>query len=423
MIKIDKHNVEAYYLDYLEGNLSEKDTSALFLFIEENPEIAELFDDLDDILDFKLEPEDISFSDASTLKVKSSDNADISLSNIDTWLIAKAEKTLSREEEQAVNEFVKANKLEQNEAYVNATYLKPDLSEVYGNRNNLKTPQFKSEIDISNIDYWLIAKSEKTLSYEQEQAVDQFIKHSGLEENEAYVNAAYLKPNLSEVFGDTSALKKETEGKIIPLLVRVVSIAAIFVFLWLIFRPNKSIEPSYYSRSNNMVKQIEPVYESQTLVTDVEPSAKTNLASNIKISSAQKSKANSGKQKSVFSNKEPINLFEENFVSLTTKKEFNNPPSWIPENINISHLFADFEETIASQNKPSIIKDVQSDDLANVDTKISKSQLKEQYRPVTRTLSNLTQLDMSYKKAPEESDFAQTVIQIGSFSFERKRKK
>lgn len=38
---INKDNYEAYFLDYLEGNLSEKDKKELELFLIENPKLGE----------------------------------------------------------------------------------------------------------------------------------------------------------------------------------------------------------------------------------------------------------------------------------------------------------------------------------------------------------------------------------------------
>ena len=424
MIKIDKHNVEAYYLDHLEGNLSVEDTKALFLFIEDHPELAHLFEDLDGILDLKLEPYDIHFGDTEDIKTLPCQDDDICLSNIDDWLVAKFEKTLSPEKEKAVNDFVKLHGLELNEAYVNAAQLKPNLSEVFGETEDLKIlPQDDDEMTLSNIDYWLIAKSEHTLSPEKVIEVDEFVKLNGLEKEEAYIGAALLKPDLSETFGDTSILKKEEGGKIIPLLFRVVSVAAIFIFLWLVINPSQPADQAYATRTIDVETKPEPIYESQSIINNT---TKKNLASSIDDVSENKAyQVNSSNQKDKSSSYEKtVNLFKQEFVSLKPKQILNYPPKEIHEDINMSNLFSDFEETIA-RNKKIQNDGFMDDNLAAVEGRKTapQSQLNEQYRPITRRLSNFTQLDMSYKKSPETADISQTVIQIGKFSFERKIKK
>ena len=39
MEQLNIHNYEAFYLDFLEGNLNEEETSQLFCFLDENPSL------------------------------------------------------------------------------------------------------------------------------------------------------------------------------------------------------------------------------------------------------------------------------------------------------------------------------------------------------------------------------------------------
>ena len=105
-------------------------------------------------------------------------------------------------------------------------------------------------------------------------------------------------------------------------------------------------------------------------------------------------------------------------IAVSDKLAFNNPPNSLEESIDLSAMFSDFEEIIASNKKSQYNNDVAIQQTSN-----SIYQLEEQFRPVTTRLSNLTSLDMSYKKMPEAASMNQTVIQIGKFSFERKKNK
>jgi len=351
MIKIDKHNVEAHYLDFLEGNLSVEDTDLLMAFINANPEFSDLFEDTDDILSLQLQPSDEKFGDTEGLKAVPTSTDDISLSNLDFWLVAKAEKTLS-------------------------------------------------SADIKRL--------------------DAFVNENKLQKEEAYIAAAYLKPNLSETFGDVAVLKKGA-ATIIPLLMRVASIAAIFLFIWLVWNPKKSINKHYVARENSS----EIINEAKYISPDLIPHK--NLAAVDKIIKPLPK---------VLKNNRPLNKVKKETKQPKTFKDFpilnqsiqnlnpnkliyamKNPPKMLSEDLDLSAVFYDYEETIA---KNAINN---SSDLAQANPTSPKYQLEEQYRPVTQRLSNLTSLDMSIKKMPEQADISQTVIQIGKFSFERKKKK
>ncbi|MFK8044459.1 MAG: hypothetical protein AB8B72_03120 [Crocinitomicaceae bacterium] len=350
MNKINKHNVEAHYLDFLEGNLSVEDTDLLMAFIDSNPEFSDLFDDTDDLLSLQLKPSDDKFGDTEELKT---------------------------------------------------------------------IPCKGDEVCLANIDFWLVAKAENTLSVEELQRVNDFVIENSLEINEAYVSAAYLKPDLSESFGDLAVLKKDG-GTIIPLLMRVASIAAIFLFIWLVWNPKKSIEQQYVSRDNIIQKIDEVKYISPDVMHE------NNLATVEKIEQPTQrtlktdtfsKKTNKDSQKpKTFTDFLLLNQSIKN-INVAVTYAMQNPPKMVSEDLNLSAIFYDYEQTIAKNESGN------SSNLAQVNIAKPKYELEEQYKPVTQRLSNLTSLDMSIKKMPEEADISQTVIQIGKFSFERKKKK
>lgn len=347
---IDKNNVEAFYLDYLEGTLSQKDTDSLLSYIDSNPDIAELFEDSEDILSIQVKPSQESFGDTADLKTLPCDDDEICLANIDYWLIAKTENTLSADVVTAVDEFVKANKLEN---------------------------------------------------------------------TESFISAAYLKPNFSETFGNVAVLKKQG-GTIIPLMVRLTSIAAIFIFIWLMWNPNKAIAPNYKARIN-VEKGIKiPNYISPEIAIPLNTYAIKENSKDRKLKTDEFKVQNNTETKKIEKTEQKLDLFKSSFPSISKSNEiaFNNPPIILEEDFNISAMFSDFEETIAANKNVEL-----NNDFASIKSNTNSYKLEEQYRPVTSRLSNLTRLDMSYKKMPEAADVSQTVIQIGKFSFDRKKNK
>lgn len=355
MINLNKDNVEAFYLDYLEGNLNTEDTVMLLSFIKNDPEISNLFEDTEGILDYKLEAESLTFG--------------------------------------AVDE----------------------LKSFLGNET----------ICLSTIDFWLIAKTENTLSENQIRKIDSFVKLNKLEETEAYITAAYLKPDLNEVFSEKGILKKKA-GIILPLFTRVTAIAAIFVFFWLTFSQSTTVNPQYSSRDLKKIDITVSNYDNSNLIRHNNEIAITNdthknLATISKKKNVKSNQNSTGG--SISSNKETrlTQFFSQPFESIGSSNEILISPTAQPELINMSHLFADFELALVNRKQA----DEHSENLL-AENKLNRhksSQLKEYYKPVTRTLSNLTSLDMSYKKGPESASQSHTLVKIGGFSFERKKKK
>ncbi|MFK8036716.1 MAG: hypothetical protein AB8B74_00370 [Crocinitomicaceae bacterium] len=360
MIKINKDNVEAFYLDHLEGNLNTEDTVMLMAFIDANPDMSDLFEDTEGLLEYTLEAQEVNFGDTDELK---------------------------------------------------------------------GFPCDEEEICLSNIDYWLISKTENTLSDTQIQLVDTFVKSNKLEDTEAYITAAYLKPNLTEVFTEKHILKKKS-GTILPLLIRFSAVAAIFVFFWMVLNQNKTDDPIYSSRNLERIDIAIPNYEHPNLdVTNNETIINndenfSNLASVVKKSGVSQQKKDGVNDTKILDKATKLTeFFSEPFTTIAASKNRNVPPKALAESFDISDIFSDFE--LALTAKPTNPNNNFDKDLfANNKTYQSdKSELKEYYKPVTKTLSNLTSLNMSYQKAPQSAEKHHTVIEIGNFSFERKRKK
>ena len=59
METINSTNYEAFYLDFLEGNLNEEETALLFVFLDENPEFK-----LDDSEFFTIEDDSITLDNS-----------------------------------------------------------------------------------------------------------------------------------------------------------------------------------------------------------------------------------------------------------------------------------------------------------------------------------------------------------------------
>jgi hypothetical protein len=139
MKKITTYNYEAFYLDYLENNLSDEGTKILFEFLNQYPDLKADLEFDDDILEYTL-PTDFK----TTLKqndkedLKHCEEDEICLKNIDEFIIADIENQLLPNKKQELYAIVKKYQLEPTVIAYQSTKLKPNMAEVYPNKKELK---------------------------------------------------------------------------------------------------------------------------------------------------------------------------------------------------------------------------------------------------------------------------------------------
>ncbi len=137
-MKITRNNYEAFFLDYYEKSLLPEQVAELMVFLEENEDLKEEFNDFEDVI---LLPSDdtITFNGKNTLKKKDvTPFGEIDGSNYEEYFIAALEGDLSEEESADVITFLGKNpqtKLEYNA--FRGTFLKPK-NIVYQDKESLK---------------------------------------------------------------------------------------------------------------------------------------------------------------------------------------------------------------------------------------------------------------------------------------------
>lgn len=337
MDKINKDNYEAFYLDYLEGNLNELESVSLFNYLDANPELkAELEDD---VLEYTLVPD--------TAHLNSFEKDD--LKNFDCLL---------------------------------------------------------GEICLNNVNDFIIADLENTISEDKKKELDEFIAKHQLEKEKAYFFATKLKPNNSEVYKHKNELKKK--GKIIPLFIKIASVAAVGLMFFNLIGFNNSEE--YTLRQSNFALTIDSLnYKFDVNIASHSDSEK------ITQPTIKKTKFKKDEQG-------PLNTVEKTKID-------SIPPT-------IEGLDFQNNDIVKEHIKPLIPTDtigksinipMDNDDIAESNTTLDQSnseiKLVDMYKPITKLTNTYTSLNASYKKSTEESEYQVTNIKIGKFSFERKKKK
>jgi len=98
MIIVNEHNYEAYYLDYLEGNLNKEDTAQLLKFLDKNPLLKLELDDIDDVV---LEADTLVSFNKNLLK------KNIDSTSVEDYIIASLENEISEDDAKELEDFLK----------------------------------------------------------------------------------------------------------------------------------------------------------------------------------------------------------------------------------------------------------------------------------------------------------------------------
>ena len=121
----DIHNYELFFLDYLDGNLSDAEIIALENFLLENPDLRK---ELEGLEHTSISPEDLKHPLPENLKHIDLEPP-VSNNNLDFFLIAEMEGDLTQEQSLALQEFLRQNpECEKERKIIAAAKLQPDLN-------------------------------------------------------------------------------------------------------------------------------------------------------------------------------------------------------------------------------------------------------------------------------------------------------
>ena len=136
MERISIFNYEVFYLDFLEGNLSEEDAALLLVFLDENPHLK-VEDEKLPILGNENPSLDANFK--ANLKQLVFNEIPITRDNAEQFLIAETENLLSEEKKAELTSFVsKHPELALTQKIYSATHLVADKSIVFADKESLK---------------------------------------------------------------------------------------------------------------------------------------------------------------------------------------------------------------------------------------------------------------------------------------------
>jgi anti-sigma factor RsiW len=205
-MNINRNNCEAWFLDFYEGNLSDGQVKELFAFLEQNPEMRELFESFEDV---SFDPEKhISFEGKDALKKTVLASPGISESNYEEYLVGALEGILSAAEQKELDLFLAAHPGKQAElVLLRKTIFEPDAEIVFEGKEALKKSLLVTE---ANFEEYAVAYIDGELSGEALQAFEAFVAaHPTMKEELSLFSATKLQPDASVVFEDKASLKRK----------------------------------------------------------------------------------------------------------------------------------------------------------------------------------------------------------------------
>ncbi len=135
-MKIDIHNYEAFFLDFVEGRLDDASTLEMLAFLRKHPDLKA---ELESFSDIRLESSDVIFKEKNQLRKFDFQNSHVTLNNFEDYCIAHYERLLSSTESEKLFNFLALNPERQIDFQLyGKTYLKADASVVFEAKPFLK---------------------------------------------------------------------------------------------------------------------------------------------------------------------------------------------------------------------------------------------------------------------------------------------
>lgn len=231
MEKINIHNYEAYFLDFVEGNLTESQLVELNHFLEENPDLKSELEAFEIV---ELPNVHNQTNEWNALKKPNIEDLKRDSKLRDAFFLRAIEKQLTFLEKEMLNELLQDNQLKREFALWEKVILLSGNERI--NKDSLYQFGLDQSISETNYEYFLIALGEGLLNSAQELALEKFAlaRPNGVRELEIS-NSLRLTAPKGIFYPDKKSLYKKEKAAILIWLYRVGAVAAVLllgVFIW-----------------------------------------------------------------------------------------------------------------------------------------------------------------------------------------------
>ena len=235
---ITRENYELYFVDYIDGNLSDEDVKLLLVFLSENPDLKE---ELEEIGSIELKKPDVTYSGKEHLKA-SPELPMINLENFEDYLTKDIEFGLSEDEYQALDVFSKNHPEVLRYIQVNDKLVLKPGTFVY--HKKLELLKLNTETSVEDL---CIMAVEGILTSSEKTILEDLLQHSSsAKEVMESFEKTRLKAETITYLNKSSLYQKS--GVVIPLWTRWAVAAAVVVLGFFMFNNNSSEGKLYNAR-------------------------------------------------------------------------------------------------------------------------------------------------------------------------------
>lgn len=220
-MNINKHNYEAFFLDYHEGNLTPQQVADLLLFVEQNPELKEEFENFENV--FLEDYSSYNYNNKQKLK------KEVNLQNKEEYFIRSVEGTLNKTEKDLLDNYlIQHPQFLPEFSLFQKTKLFADTHIVFEEKEKLKRIHETADNLLISAVEGLLSKEENSL-FRKQLSVDAELNHEFF-----LYQQTKLLPDTSLSYKNKEGLKRKKK-KTIPLFYYVSGVAAAVLLLFGLF--------------------------------------------------------------------------------------------------------------------------------------------------------------------------------------------
>ncbi|MDO9255204.1 MAG: hypothetical protein Q7U54_06805 [Bacteroidales bacterium] len=209
-MKINRDNYEAYFLDYHEGQLSPEMVEEVLMFVEQNPDLKNAFDEFEAVS--LVADQDIVFEKKSSLKKNQIfATAQVNELNYEEYLIGETEGILNAEQLASIVEFISINpQFEKDRRLFALAHLSSEDKIVFEAKESLKQKAFAvGPINADTFETYMARELEGDLNQDEKLLLAEFMQYNPhLEQDRNLYKHTILSAETGIVFENKSSLKQ-----------------------------------------------------------------------------------------------------------------------------------------------------------------------------------------------------------------------
>jgi hypothetical protein len=270
-MKINRDNYEAYFLDYHEGQLSPEMVEEVLMFVKQNPDLKNVFDEFEAVS--LVADQDIVFEKKSSLKKNQVfATSQVNELNYEEYLVAETEGLLNAEQLASIEEFISINpQFEKDRKLFSLVHLSSEDKIVFEAKELLKQKAIAvGQINADTFETYMARELEGDLSQEEKVQFAEFMLYNPhLEKDRNLYKHTILSAETGIVFENKSSLKQSVtpiRRIVYYALSAAASLALIVSFYFLLDR--NDIPHSIAEQGNVKTKINSTIKESTKIIAD-----------------------------------------------------------------------------------------------------------------------------------------------------------